>query len=46
MKNEEIFQIEELEARLEMQPFPSMSTSACTSKCGGDDLPPDPRTEI
>jgi hypothetical protein len=41
MKNEEIFQIEELEARLEMQPLPSMSTSTCTSKCDGDDLPPD-----
>ncbi len=41
MKNEEIFQIEELEARLEMQPLLSTTSSTCTSKCGGDDLPPE-----
>lgn len=41
MKNEEIFQIEELESRLEMQPLLSTTSSACTSKCGGDELPPD-----
>jgi hypothetical protein len=41
MKNEEVFQIEELEARLEMQPLLSTTSSSCTSKCGGDDLPPE-----
>jgi hypothetical protein len=41
MKNEEIFQIEELESRLEMQPLLSTTSSACTSRCGGDELPPD-----
>jgi hypothetical protein len=40
MDDEEIFQIEELEARLEMQPLPSMVYSACNSDC--HDSPPDP----
>jgi hypothetical protein len=39
MKNEEIFQIEELEARLEMQPLPNVVRSTCTSNCDGDEPP-------
>ena len=46
MKDEEIFQIEELEARLEMQPLPCMNMSTCTSRCDGDDAPPDPFNDI
>jgi hypothetical protein len=41
LPNEEIFQIEELEARLEMQPLPTMMHSSCTSNCDGDQPPPD-----
>lgn len=44
MKNEEVFQIEELEARLEMQPLPTMVYSACNSHCY--DSQPDPVDEF
>jgi hypothetical protein len=44
MKNEEVFQIEELEARLEMQPLPTMVYSSCNSNCY--DSPPESAGEF
>jgi hypothetical protein len=41
MKNEEIFRVEELEARLEMQPLPNVVHSNCTSSCDGEDPVPE-----
>ncbi len=45
-RNEEIFQVEELEARLEMQPLPNAVHSNCTSSCDGDDPVPDQGTDL
>ena len=46
MKNEEIFQVEELESRLEMQPLLSATNSTCTSKCGNEDLVSNPYSDF
>jgi hypothetical protein len=45
MKYEEVFQVEELEARLEMQPLPNMMRSTCTSDCDADEPMPGPYTD-
>jgi hypothetical protein len=42
MKDHEIFQVEELEARLEMQPLPLMIKSSCSSNCDSTEPPMDP----